>query len=127
MLSLICFASFAQINWLNYDRVKVFPQNGRTAVFPSDSNVTDNSFWEDQSWCITLGKELRPGVYVILDENGNNTGSLISFGESGMSGLWGWLILQYTNAESPYREDHANGRGFFHTRHYALMLNPTLY
>ena len=121
------FSVAAQINWLNFDRVKITVQNGRIGTFPSDSNITDNRFREDDSWCITLGKEVRQGVYIILDENGNNTGNLISFGETGMSGLWGWLILHYTNAESPYKEDHAKGKGFFHTRHYSLMLYPTMY
>lgn len=97
------FSVAAQINWLNFDRVKITVQNGRTGTFPSDCNITDNRFREDDSWCITLGKEVRQGVYIILDEYGNNTGNLISFGETGMSGLWEWLILHYTNAESPYK------------------------
>lgn len=114
----------AQIDWINFDRVKVKVQNGYTGSLPSDSNFDDNRFHEDEMWQITLGKELRNGVYEILDEDGYRTGNIIYLDRSGLSGLWGWLTLEYTNAQSPYKEHHQQGRGYFHTRHYSLMLNP---
>ncbi len=118
------FDASAQINWVNFDRVKVFGQNGRTCAFPSDSNFEDNHFWKDKIWCISLGKEVRRGVYFIIDEDGNNTGSLIQIGQSGLSGCWGWLSLEYTNAEKPDIPAYRDYPRYFHTRHYSLMLHP---
>ncbi|MBD5296624.1 MAG: hypothetical protein HDR89_01500 [Bacteroides sp.] len=119
----ICSTLSAQIHWVSFDRVKIKTQNGYRGTFPSDSNFEDNHFHEDDIWCVSLGREIREGVYMVLDEDGYQTGNIIELNERGLSGLWGWLTLHYTNAESPYKEHHQQGRGFFHTRHYSLMLN----
>ena len=120
----IAAIAHAQINWINFDSVKLFPQNDYVFAFPPDTNFEDDDFWENEEWMIILGREVRPGVYVMLDEQRQNTGSLIQIKESGLSGLWGWLMLHYTNAEKPDRPAYKDYPRYFHTRRYTLMLNP---
>ena len=111
------FIASSQIPWKNFDKVKI----------GSDSN--NSSKWlnyddSDEIWMVYLGREVKRGVYVLLDDEKSPTGNLIYLNKSRLSGLWGWLTLYKTNKGKPSSKRLNQGKGYFPDGYYELMLNP---
>lgn len=101
----------AQAEWDTFSSAKVGYQSSYNGAVP----FVDLS---EGIWMVHIGKQLQKGVYVLLDEDGRNTGNTITLRRSGLTGRWGWLSPK--DSESKKRDK--SRKASFHSGTYELML-----